>query len=66
MKIILKPREGATFTPADLRAQLDRWVQADTKGFLTARYTLSGKIREITLDLDGDVEATPNTTEAST
>lgn len=56
MKIVLKPRDGTTFTPGDLRDQLARWVQPNSEGILTARCTLGGKIREVTLELDGTVE----------
>lgn len=62
MKITLTPADGAgTFTPGDLVEQLNRWVTLPmTGGHITARCTIGGKIRDITLDVEPGNEAAPH------
>jgi hypothetical protein len=66
MKITLIPRRGqATFTPADLVEQLNRWVLPGSRGQVTARCTLSRKLQALTLDVEGEATATPSLGETS-
>ncbi|WP_370944040.1 hypothetical protein AB5J62_33705 [Amycolatopsis sp. cg5] len=52
MRIILRPRTDPHFGPSELADQLGRWLRPDTTGSVKARVTISGRIKEITLDLD--------------
>lgn len=61
MKITLTPTDGAaTFTPGDLVEQLNRWVLPTTRGHVTARCTIGGKVRDITLDVEQGILDVPH------
>jgi hypothetical protein len=52
MKIALKPNQGNTFSAAELGQVAARWLHPEVNGRVTARCSIRGEIKELTLELD--------------
>lgn len=57
MKITLKPNHGNTFSAAELGQVAARWLRPDVTGRVTARVSIRGEIKELTLELDDEQRA---------